>query len=165
MQERKFRNDKVDNLCGVDPQHAFAEIKLERVRRFVIGDLQNSFVDREDDDLARPVRFVTELADKDFFGVERPNECDVDVTAAFEIFRNADVLDAAGAACLEPSLGVDAVALDGDQAVTGVRRGDADRDFVAAVVMGAIELYLKLGILLQWSRNGAASDDAKLQLG
>ena len=145
--------------------------------------MQNSRVDREDDDLARPVRFVTDVqrfawflgcdridvdfepafffvgrerddavtqrADKDFFGVERPDECDVDVTAAFEIFRDANVLDAAGAACLEPLPGVNLVALDRDQAVTAVRRGDADRDLVAAVVLGAIELYLKLGILLQ----------------
>ncbi len=60
-QEREFGNDKIDNLGGVDSEHAFAEIELERVRRFVIGDLQNSLVDCEDDDLARSVRFVIDV--------------------------------------------------------------------------------------------------------
>ena len=134
--QRKFRNDKIDNLRRLDAERAFAEEKSERIRRFVIGDLQNSLVDREDDDLAGPIGLVTDVqrlarlrigrrieldlepalfdvggerhnavaqrADEDFFRIERANERDVDVTAAFEIFRHTNVLDAAGGVRLEP---------------------------------------------------------------
>ena len=147
-QERELWDDKIDNLRGLDAQHAFAEIKSERVGRFVIGDLQNSFIDGEDDDLARPVGFVIDVqrlarlrgrcgidvdfetafflvsgkrnnavaqrADEDFLGIECADERDVDVTAAFEIFRHANALHTACGLGLEPLLRVNPVALDRD---------------------------------------------------
>src|SRR2546430_11568965 len=41
------------------------------------------------------------------------------------------------------SLRVNLVPLDRDQTAAGVGRGDADRDFVAAVVLHSVELHLK----------------------
>ena len=61
-------------------------------------------------------------------------------------------------------LGVNFVALDRDQSATGIRRGDADRDFVAAVVLRAIELDLQLGIFLERPRNRAATNHRESQL-
>ena len=59
------------------------------------------------------------------------------------------MLDAAGAGRLEPLLRVNLVPLDRDQTAAGVGRGDADRDFVAAVVLHPVELHLKFGILFE----------------
>ena len=50
-QEREFRDDKIDNLRRLDAERAFAEEISKWIRHFVIGDLQNSLIDREDDDL------------------------------------------------------------------------------------------------------------------
>src|SRR5262249_50881927 len=135
-------------------------------RRFVIGDLQNSFVHGEDNDLAEPIGFigdmqgstrferggdvlaarvageirrgarrgrrvhidlerkpalffvrgkrhdaVTQRADENFFRIKGADERDVDVTTAFEIFRNTNVLDAASRVRPKPLLRVNAVAL------------------------------------------------------
>ena len=147
-QQRKFRNDEIDNLRGVDAQHAFAEVKSERIRRFVIGDLKNSFVDGENDNLTRPIGFVIDVqwfarfrsrrcvdfnfepalflvrskrhdavaqwTDEYFLRINRADERHVDVTATFEVFRNTNVLHAAGRVCSEPLLRIDAVALDRD---------------------------------------------------
>ena len=161
--------------------------------------MKNSLVDREDDDFARPIGFVTDVqrfarfcgrdcvdvdvkpafffiggemndtvterADENFLRVECAHERNIDVTAAFEIFRNANVLDAARGVGLEPLLCVNMVALDRNQTVAGIRRGDADRDFVAAIVLRAVEFHVELRIFLERTRNRAVTDDAKLQLG
>src|SRR5262249_57707052 len=60
-QQRKFRNDKIYNLRCVDAQYAFAEVESERIRRLVIGDLQNPFVHREHDDLAGAICLGTNV--------------------------------------------------------------------------------------------------------
>src|SRR4029077_19298813 len=60
-QQREFRNDQIDNLRRVDAQHAFAEVKSERIRRFVIGDLKNPFIHGEDNDPARPICLVIDV--------------------------------------------------------------------------------------------------------
>ena len=80
-EQREFRNDQIDNLGSVHSKHAFTEIKLERIRRLVIGHLQNSLVDCEDDDLARPICFVTDVQR---FARFRSRDCiDVDLEPAF----------------------------------------------------------------------------------
>ena len=60
-QQRKFRNYEIDNLRRLHAESAFAKEIGERVRRPVIGNLQNSLVDREDDDLAWPIGFVADV--------------------------------------------------------------------------------------------------------
>jgi len=55
---------------------------------------------------------VTQRADENFLRIQRADERDVDVTTAFEIFRNTNVLDAAGRVRVEPLLRVNVVALD-----------------------------------------------------
>ena len=158
-QQRKFRNDKIDNLRRLHAESAFAKEIGERVRRFVIGNLQNSLIDREDNDLAGPIGFVadvqrlarlrfrrglkidlepalfdiggerhdavTERADKNFFGIERPHKCNIDVTAAFKILRQANVLNAAGGFCLKPTVAVNFFPFDCDETVAAVRRRHA----------------------------------------
>ena len=51
-EERKLRNDLVDDLRGLHRENAFSEKKTERIRRLEVGYLENALVDREDDDLA-----------------------------------------------------------------------------------------------------------------
>ena len=60
---------------------------------------------------------------------------------------------------------VNFVALDRDQAAAGVRRGDADLDFVAGVVLRlSIELHLQLGIFVERALDFAATDDGERKL-
>ena len=55
---------------------------------------------------------VAQRAHKNFLRIQCADERDVDVTTAFEIFWNTNVLDAAGRVRVEPLLRVNAVALD-----------------------------------------------------
>ena len=121
--------------------------------------MQNSLIDREDDDLTGPIglvadvqrftrlRFrrgleidlepalfdiggewddaVTERADKNFLGIKRPHKGNIDITAAFKIFGQANVLDAAGGVRLEPAVAVNLFPFNCDETVTAVRRGHA----------------------------------------
>ena len=68
---------------------------------------------------------VTKRADKNFLGIERPHKCDIDVAAAFEIFRQANVLDAAGGVRLKPAVAVNFFPFDCDETVAAVRRSHA----------------------------------------
>ena len=128
---------KIDNLRRLHTESAFAEENAERIRRLVIGDLQNSLIDREDDDLARTIGFVadmqrfarlgfrrglqidlepalfdiggerhdaiTERADENFFGIERADKSDIDITTAFKTLRQTNVLNAARRCSFETS--------------------------------------------------------------
>src|SRR5947207_11696034 len=60
-QQRKFWNDKIDNLRRLHTESAFAKEIRQRIRRLVISDLQNSLIDCEDDDLARTIGFVADM--------------------------------------------------------------------------------------------------------
>src|SRR4030095_4312486 len=60
-EQRKFRNDKIDNLRRLHAERAFAKEVSERIRRLVVGDLQNSLIDRENNNLARSVGFVRDV--------------------------------------------------------------------------------------------------------
>ena len=70
-------------------------------------------------------------------------------------------LHAAGRVRFEPDLRVNLVALDRDQAAAGVRRGDADLDFFAGVVLRARELHLQLRVLVERALHDAAADDGE----
>ena len=88
----------------------------------------------------------------------------VDVGIAFKPCRHADMLHAVGAVGLEPLLGVDLVPLDGDQAGTGIRRADADRNFITGGVAAFIQAQLQLGIAFQRARGVASSGHAVVDL-
>jgi hypothetical protein len=60
-QQRKFRNDKINNLGRLYAESAFAKEIRERIGRLVISDLQNSLIDRENDDLAWTIGFVADV--------------------------------------------------------------------------------------------------------
>ena len=171
---------------------------MERIRRFVIGDLQNSLVDGKNDDFRRTIGFVadaqcvsgfdggrgldvdleatlfdvrcerddavTERADENFLGIERAHESNADVSAAFEAFGQANVLDAAGGIRLKPAVGVDFFTFDRDETAPGVRCNNADRDVIARVVLLAVELDLQFGIFFQRARSCPLTDDRKMQL-
>ncbi len=136
-QDRKFRDDQVHDLGGLNPERAFAEEEAERIGQLVIAHLQDALIDCEDRDPRRPVglvadaqrfaRFrdggclqidlqaplfdvrrerndaVAERAGENFLRIERPNQRDVDVAAAFEAVRHADALNAAGRVRFEPA--------------------------------------------------------------
>jgi hypothetical protein len=61
MQNRKFGNDEIDDLRGLDRECAFAEKIGERVGRLVIRDLENSLVDSEDNDFAGTVGLLGDV--------------------------------------------------------------------------------------------------------
>src|SRR5262249_1318183 len=108
---------------------------------------------------------VAQRAYENLFRIECAHERNVDVTTAFEIFRNTNVLNTAGRVSVEPLLRVNAVALDGNQSATSIRSSDADRDFVAAVVLRVVKLHLELGILFERPRDSATTDHTELQSG
>ena len=45
-------------MRGLDPERALAKEEPDRVRCFKIGDLQNSFIDREENDLAGAICLI-----------------------------------------------------------------------------------------------------------
>ena len=57
-EQGKFRNDQIDDLRGLDPERALAKEEADRVRCFKIGDLQDSLIDREENDLAGAICLV-----------------------------------------------------------------------------------------------------------
>ena len=57
-EQGKFWNDQIDDLRGLDLERALAKEEPDRVRCFKIGDLQNSFIDREENDLAGAICLV-----------------------------------------------------------------------------------------------------------
>ena len=182
-QQRKFWNDQIDNLRRLYAESAFAKEIGQRIGRLVICYLQNSLVDREDDDLARTIglvadvqRFarlcfccgleidlepavfnirderddaITERADENFFGIERPDKRDIHIAAALKTLRQTNVLNAARGVRLKPVVAVDFFSLDRDETVTAVGRGHADRNFIAGVVLFGVEFDLQLGVFLQ----------------
>jgi hypothetical protein len=48
-------------ICDVSTERAFAEEKPERVRQFVIADLQNALIDREDRNPGWPVGLIADV--------------------------------------------------------------------------------------------------------
>src|SRR5207253_8911255 len=107
---------------------------------------------------------VTERADENFLGIERAHESNADVSAAFEAFGQANVLDAAGGIRLKPAVGVDFFTFDRDETAPGVRCNNADRGVLARVVLLAVELDLQFGILFQRARSCPLTDGRKMQL-
>src|SRR5206468_12015978 len=92
---------------------------------------------------------VTERADESLLGIKRAHESHVDITAPFEAFGQANVLDAAGGVRLKPGIRINFFAFDCDEAASGVRRNNADRDVATGAVFLAIEFDLEFGIFLQ----------------
>ena len=92
------------------------------------------------------------------------NQRDVNVAAALEAVRHADALNAAGRVGLEPLERVNLVALDRDQTAARVGRGDADRDFLAAIVLRALELHLQLRVLVERPFHDSGADDGETDL-
>src|SRR5207237_9289928 len=60
-QQRKLRDDKIDNLRRFHTEGALAKEIGQRIGRLIIGYLQNSLIDREDDNLAWTIRFVADV--------------------------------------------------------------------------------------------------------
>src|SRR5205814_6424763 len=50
---------------------------------------------------------------------------------------------------------------DRDEATAGIRRGNADRDLFAGVVLRSLELHLQLGVFVERAFHRAAADDRK----
>ena len=92
------------------------------------------------------------------------HELHVDVGIALKPRRHADMLHAVGAVGLEPLLGVDLVAFDGDQAGTGVGRANADGDLIPRGVAAFIQAQLQLGVAFQGARSVATSGYAVVDL-
>ena len=88
----------------------------------------------------------------------------VDVGIALKPCGNADMLHAVGAVGLEPLLGIDLVAFDGDQARTGIRRTNADRDLIPGGVAAFIQAQLQLGVAFQGARSVATPGHAVVDL-
>ena len=82
-QERKFRNNQIDDLRGVDPQRAFTKIKCQRIGCLVVCDLKNSFIDREDDDLAWSIRVISDAQRLTRFGGRCGVNVDLELTFLF----------------------------------------------------------------------------------
>src|SRR6266404_9197021 len=193
MEQRKFRNDKIDNLRRLHAERAFTKEISERIRRLVVGDLQDSLIDRENDNLAGTVGFVpdvqrfaglrfgsslqidlqpaffdigrerhdavTERADKNFLGIERPHKGDIDIAAALELLRQTNVLDAAGGSGLKPTKTVDFFPFDRDETVAAVWRRYAYCNFIPGTVLFGVKFNFQLGVFLQGAGHGSLPHD------
>ena len=104
---------------------------------------------------------IAQRAGKDFLRIERSNQRDVDVAAAFETIRHFDPLHGTHRVRLEPNLRIHFVALDRDQTAAGIRRRDADLDFFAGIILRFRELHLQLRVLVQRAFHDAAADHGK----
>ena len=197
-EQRKFRNDEIDNLRRLDAKRAFAKEISERIRRLVVGDLQNSLIDRENDNLAGTVGFVpdvqrfaglrfgcglqidlqpaffdvgrerddavTERADKNFLGIERPHKGDIDIAAALKLLRQTNVLDTAGGSGLKPTKTVNFFPFDRDETVAAVWRRHAHRNFISGAVLFGVKFDLQFGVFLQGPGHCSLTHDRKAQL-
>ena len=105
---------------------------------------------------------VAEWAHKNLFRVDRADKRDVDVTAAFKTFGQANVLDTASGVGLEPAVSVHFLALDRDKAAAGVGRRDADRDLFSGPVLLSVQFDFELGILFQRAGSSALADYRKM---
>ena len=138
--ERRARLDQGRNP-EVDGHAALCEIRLERDHT------------------------VTQRRLEDFLRVQRADKRHAHVSRAFEIRRQRDLLNAARGIRLEPRVGMDAVALDRDEAAACVGGADAHLHRVARIVFGFVELDLQLRIPVQragqFSRADHAEPDAR----
>ena len=82
---------------------------------------------------------------KDIPAVEITDKGYVDVTGAFEIFGDGDVLGRCGGVGREPAVRINAVAFNGNQPRARIRRRDIDGDVVTGGKCGFVQFYLQLG--------------------
>ena len=129
-------------LCRADLQRDAPRVQLDAQRRHAVGQRAHVHLRR------------SAVAD----------ELHVDVGVALQSGGQADALHAAGAVGLEPLVGIDLVALDGDQAGAGVGRADADLDLVALGIGVLVQAQLQLGVALQRATGVAVAGDAVVDL-